>query len=120
MTGSLTPITNRTLTFDQLQERFPRTAELFRASPRWRPNKKLDIAHQLVQFLDSCAFEVVCVHVLDRDTDEHIGFEPIVKIKGRNADIGGQWFPDLEHARLHALEYVLDIFEVEQQIKTSA
>lgn len=48
--------------------------------------------------------------------DEHIGFDPAVKIKGQNVDIGGRWFKDLEEARLHALDYVLDIFEEEQKI----
>ena len=41
---------------------------------------------------------------------------PAVKIKGQNVDSGGRWFQDFDEARLHALDYVLDIFEEEQKI----
>jgi len=105
-----------TLPLDQLRERFPRTAELFRSSRSWLPNKEHDIAHELVQFLDKEEFEIVRVWVFDRDTDERIGFEPAVKIKGQNVDIDGRWFKDLEQARLHGLDHVVDIFEEEQKI----
>jgi len=108
--------TDKTLNLDQLRERFPRAAARFRASRSWRPNKEHDIAHELVQFLHKEEFEVVCVSIDDRDTDERIGFEPAVKIKGQNVDSGGRWFQDFDEARLHALDYVLDIFEEEQKI----
>ena len=39
-----------------------------------------------------------------------------MKIKGQDVDIGGRWFADFDQARLHALDYVLDIFEEEQKI----
>jgi hypothetical protein len=111
--------TNRALSMDQIAERFPRTAERFRASRYWNPNKAHDIAADLVTFLDMADFVIVNAMVFDRDgadTDGPIGYEPVVKIKGRSVDIGGRWFPDFDDARLHALDYVLDIFETEQKI----
>lgn len=113
------PPTANTLSLDQLRERFPRTAERFRASRHWRPFKEDDIAADLVTFLDMADFVIVNVMVFDRDgadTDGPIGYDPVVKIKGQPVDIGGQWFPDFDEARLHALDYVLDIFEEEQKI----
>lgn len=107
------------LSLNQLRERYPRTAERFRASRYWRPFKEDDIAADLVTFLDLEDFVIINVMVFDRDgadTDGPIGYDPVVKIKGQSVDIGGRWFPDFDQARLHALDYVLDIFEEEQKI----
>jgi hypothetical protein len=114
-----TKSTDGTLSLDQLHERFPRSAERFRASKYWRPFQEDDIVADLVTFLDMQDFVIINAMVFDKDTpdtDGLIGYEPVVKIKGQNVDIGGQWFPGFDEARLHALDYVLDIFEEEQKI----
>lgn len=113
------PPTDKALSFDLLRERFPRTAERFRASRYWRSSKAHNIAADLVTFLDAENFVIVNALVFDKDDPapkEPIGYEPVVKIKGHGVDIGGRWFKDFDHARLHALDYVLDIFEEEQKI----
>lgn len=113
------PTPEHRLSLDQLRKRFPRTAGRFRASRYWDPNKEQDITADLVTFLDMADFVIVNAMVFDRDgadTDGPIGYDPVVKIKGRSVDIGGHWFPDFDQARLHALDYVLDIFEEEQKI----
>lgn len=115
----MTTTRNQRLAMDQLAGRFPRSAERFRASRFWHPSKEGDIAQGLVQFLDEQGFGIICIWVFDKadpQPKDSIGFEPVVNIKGRNVDIGGRWFKDLEQARLHALDYVLDIFETEQKI----
>ncbi len=104
---------------DQLRERFPITAERFRDSKYWSPLKEHNIAADLVTFLDLQDFVIVNVMVFDvngADDDGPIGYDPVIKIKGQDVDIGGRWFPDFDQARLHALDYVLDIFEEEQKI----
>lgn len=107
------------LSLDQLRERFPRTAVLFRASKYWQPFKEHDIAADLVTFLDMADFVIVNAMVFEKadpGPKDPIGYEPVVKIKGQDVDIGGRWFQDFDNARLHALDYVLDIFEEEQKI----
>ena len=107
------------LSLDQLTERFPLTAERFRASSSWRPNKESDIAHELVTFLDLEDFVIINAPVYDKNDPtpkDPIGYDPVVQIKGQDVGIGGRWFTDFSKARLHALDYVLDIYEEEQKI----
>lgn len=44
---------------------------------------------------------------------EPIGYDLTVKIKSHPVYVGGRWFSDLDEARLHALDFVLEIFEAE-------
>lgn len=107
------------LSIDQLTKHFPLTAGRFRASRSWRPNKEHDIAKELVTFLDLEDFVIINAPVYDKNDPapkDPIGYEPVVKIKGQDVDIGGRWFTDFNKARLHALDYVLDIYEEEQKI----
>lgn len=109
------------LSLEYLRRHFPFTANRFVSSPYWQRTNENDIAAELVTFLDMADFVIVNVMVFDRegaDTDGPIGYDPVVKIKGQSVDIGGQWFPDFDEARLHALDYVLDIFEEEQKVTT--
>lgn len=104
---------NSPLSFHQLRDQYPRTAELFRASRNWRPNKEHDISKELVTFLDLKGFEI---NIASTEIDEPITYKPTVKSKEQKVDIGGRTFPNDEQARLHALDYVIDIFEEEQKI----
>ena len=45
--------------------------------------------------------------------DEPIGYDLVVKIKSHPVYVGERWFTDLDEARLHALDFVLEIFEEE-------
>jgi hypothetical protein len=38
-----------------------------------------------------------------------------VKIKGHPVFVGERWFTDLDEARLHALDFVLEIYEEEMK-----
>lgn len=110
---------SNSLSLDFLRNRFPLTANRFEASPYWHPTSENDVTANLVTFLDLEGYEIVNVMVFDRDgadTDGPIGYDPVVKIKGQIVDIGGRWFPDFDEARLHGLDYILNIFEEEQKI----
>ncbi|HQW41726.1 MAG TPA: hypothetical protein PK149_11195 [Flavobacteriales bacterium] len=110
--------TTFTLSLDQLLERFPLTAERFRFSKNWKPNKEEDVAVDLVAFLGKRDFVIQSTMIFEEDapvTDDPIGYELDVKIKSHPVDVGEHWFTDLDEARLHALNFVLEIFEEEQK-----
>lgn len=105
-----------TLPFDQLRERFPLTAERFRVSKFWKPEKEEDVATVLVAFLGKKDFVISSTMIFDEDgpaPNDPIGYDLVVKIKGHPVHVGGRWFTDLDEARLHALDFALQIFEEE-------
>lgn len=107
-----------TLSLDQLRERFPLTAERFRFSKNWKPNNEEDVAVDLVAFLGKREFVIQSTMIFEEDappTDAPIGYDLDVKIKSHPVDVGERWFTDLDEARLHALNFVLEIFEEEQK-----
>ena len=56
--------------------------------------------------------------IFDEDapaTDGPIGYDLVVKIKGHPVFVGERWFTDLDEARLHALDFVLEIYEEEMK-----
>ena len=109
--------TSFTLSFDQLRERFPLSAERFRLSKYWKPDKE-DVATDLVTFLSKKDFVIRSAIIFDEDapaTDGPIGYDLVVKIKGHPVFVGERWFTDLDEARLHALDFVLEIYEEEMK-----
>lgn len=107
-----------TLSLDQLRERFPLTAERFRFSKYWKPGKEEDVAVDLVGFLGKKGFVIQSTMIFEEDapaTAAPIGYDLDVKIKSHPVDVGERWFSDLDEARLHALNFVLETFEEEQK-----
>lgn len=104
------------LSFDQLRERYPRTAERFRALGYWRPIKEDDIVRELEEF-----FDVQCNYVIHLEgVTEHgqvIGYWPKLSVRYKPAYFGKDWFPDKEAARLFILDLAAFILEEELRIK---
>ena len=109
------------LSFDQLCERYPRTAERFRASRHWRPFKEDDIARQLAAFFDvDCNYLFHYDDVVElpkRPHSEAVGVYPKLTVKGRPANFGPEWFKTFEEARVHILDLAAYIFEEELRIE---
>ena len=104
-----------TLSYEQLYERFPLTAERFRVSKYWKPDKEADVAIDLVSFLAKKDFVIRCTMMFEEEaaSNEPIGYDLVVKIKSHPVYVGERWFTDLDEARLRALDFVLEIFEEE-------
>lgn len=104
-----------TLSYEQLHARFPLTAERFRVSKYWKPEKEADVAIDLVSFLAKKDFVIRSSMMFEEEaaSNEPIGYDLVVKIKGHPVYVGERWFSDLDEARLHALDFVLEIFEEE-------
>lgn len=109
------PPMGSTLSLDQLRERFPRTAERFRASRYWSPLREESISRDLEQF-----FDVECSHVIHLEgVTEHgkvIGYWPKLTVHYKPAYFGKDWFQNKEDARLFILDLAAYIFEVELRI----
>ncbi len=105
-------------TFDQLREQFPRTAELFKASRYYSYHDSFDITKALYEYLDSRYFTIYVDSVAksDRANAAIAGYEASIRIKHQDVPIQRRIFPHFDDARIHALGYVVDIFEEEQKI----
>lgn len=102
-------------TFHALSEQHPRTAELFRASEWYSRLDENDITKALEHFLDS-RFFTIYVHAIPKSSRANSavgGYEATVAIKAQRVPIQPRIFPHFDDARIHALGYVLDIFEEE-------
>lgn len=100
----------------QLRERFPLTADRFRVSKYWKPQKEEDVVADVLTFLSKKDVVIRTTMIFDEDgptPTEPIGYDLTVKIKSHPVYVGGRWFSDLDEARLHALDFVLEIFEAE-------
>lgn len=112
------------LSMDQLAERFPRTAERFRASRYYSYHDSNDIAHKLADF-----FDVECNYVFHYDdviklpkraNSRTIGYFPKLTVKGRPANFEEHWFKTIAEARLHILDLAAYIFEEELRIEAAS
>jgi len=105
-------------TFDVLREKYPRTAELFKASRYYSYHDSFDITKALYYYLDSKYFTIY-VHSVPKSTRANAavgGYEATIAIKAQPVPIKPRIFPHCDDARVYALDYVLDIFEEEQKI----
>jgi hypothetical protein len=105
-------------TFDALREQAPRTAELFKASRYYSYHDSFDITKALYEYLDSRDFTIYVHSVAksDRANAAIAGYEATIHIKHQPVPIERRIFPHFDDARIHALGYVVDIFEEEQKI----
>ena len=102
-------------TFDALRDQYPRTAELFQASEWYSRLDANDITKALYHFLDSKGYTII-VHSLNKSARANSaigGYEATITIKANDVKFSSQVFPSLDDARIHALAYVVDIFEEE-------
>lgn len=105
-------------TFDALGQQYPRTAELFQASEWFSRLDANDITKALYHFLDSKHFTII-VHSLNKSSRANSaigGYEATITIKAQGVKFPSRIFPHFDDARIHALGYVVDIFEEELRI----
>jgi len=114
------PTPEQRLTFDHLRERYPRTAERFRASRYYSYHDSNDIAHKLADF-----FDVECNYIFHYDdvvklpkrtNSKTIGYYPKLTVKGNPANFEKDWFKTIAEARLHIVDLAAYIFEEELRI----
>lgn len=113
----------QSLSFDQLRERFPRTAERFRVSRYYSYQDTNDIAHKLADF-----FDVECGYIFHYDdvvklpkriNSKTVGYYPKLTVKGHPANFEDHWFKTIAEARLHILDLAAYIFEEELRIEAT-